>query len=166
MIWTFNLLKWLQQAVIYINHTEHLLHTGTSPRLKDQTTRPTTKDILYSTEVASCVIVNEAPQTIFEPLYALSHIVLSQLPNNTLLSMMSLHKMLTANEISYITASFGRPRKFYSKSATLWVSSRAQKSSCLMEVPGVIMTLCSYENIKGTNGTIREMCRLRICPAD
>lgn len=74
MIWSFNLLKGLQQAVFHVNHTELLLHQDFS-RLKSKTAPPTTKDILYSTDVASCAIVVQAPQPFLEPFCALSYLI-------------------------------------------------------------------------------------------
>lgn len=66
MIWSFNLLKGLQQAVFHINHTELLLHQDFS-RLKNRTTLPTTKDILYGTDVANCLTVVAAPWAFLNP---------------------------------------------------------------------------------------------------
>ncbi len=133
MIWSFNLLKGLKQAVFHINHPELLLHRDFS-RLKNRTTLHPTKDILYSTDVANCLIVAEAPWAFFDPQRALSYMLLSHyLIQITHYEAQCLYRKFTAS----------RPGKFYWKSATLCF---VQMSSCLMKVPGVIMTLCCYEN--------------------
>lgn len=52
MIWSFNLLKGLQQAVLHINHTELLLHQDLTFSLK--TTHATTKDLQSRTDAHIC----------------------------------------------------------------------------------------------------------------